>query len=117
MTQKKPKALVLMGDGMNCEVETAHAFRLARFQADIRHLNDLILEKVSLDDLSRQYAVLAIPCGFSFGDDLSSGKVLALKLQYQLKWDLGDFAKRGGVVIGICNGFQALIKMGIFGKG
>lgn len=117
MTQStKPRALVITGDGINCESETAQAFRLAGFEAQIRHLNDLIAEGMSLDDLSKRYSALALPGGFSYGDDLSSGKVLALKMQHLLKWNLPTFAERGGLVIGICNGFQALIKMGVFGK-
>jgi phosphoribosylformylglycinamidine synthase len=112
----EPCALVLTGDGINCEVETAQAFRLAGFRAEIRHLNDLIAEQRNLDYLSKTYAALAIPGGFSFGDDLTSGKVLALKIQYGLRWDLAQYASRGGLVIGICNGFQALVRMGAFGK-
>jgi phosphoribosylformylglycinamidine synthase len=60
--------------------------------------------------------VLALPGGFSFGDDLTSGKVLALKIRHKLAWDLSVFAERGGLVLGICNGFQALIRMNVFGK-
>jgi len=116
MINQKPRALVITGDGINCETETAHAFRMARFDAVIRHLNDLIAERVTLDDLSRDYSVLALPGGFSFGDDLTSGKVLALKIQHKLGWDLSAYVGRGGLVIGICNGFQALIRMGIFGR-
>lgn len=113
---RKPKALILAGDGINCEQETAHALELVGFEPHLRHLNDLIAEHCSLDDLSRDYSTLALPGGFSFGDDLSSGKVLALKIQFALKWDLSTFASRGGLVIGICNGFQALLRMGLFGK-
>lgn len=116
MSASKPKALVLTGDGINCETETAQALRLAGFEAKIRHLNDLIHERLALDQLSSEYQVLALPGGFSFGDDLTSGKVLALKLHHGLKWDLATYAQRGGLVIGICNGFQALIRMGVFGK-
>ncbi len=116
MSVKKPLALVLTGDGINCEGETAHAFRTAKFDTEVRHINDLISERMSLDDLSKGYSVLALPGGFSFGDDLTSGKVLALKLQHKLGWDLSTYASRGGLVIGICNGFQALIRMGIFGR-
>ena len=116
MSHANLKALVITGDGINCEQETAHAFKMARFHPEIRHLNDLISEKMSLDDLSKNYSVLAIPGGFSFGDDLSSGKVLALKIQHKLGWDLTTYASRGGLVIGICNGFQVLIRLGLFGK-
>jgi phosphoribosylformylglycinamidine (FGAM) synthase-like amidotransferase family enzyme len=116
MSAKKPRALIVTGDGINCESETAQALRIAGFDADIRHLNDLIADRMKLDQLSMQYSVLALPGGFSFGDDISSGKVLALKLEHGLRWDLCSFASRGGLVLGICNGFQALIRMGVFGK-
>lgn len=116
MSTQKPKALVLTGDGINCERETAQAFCLAGFEADIRHLNDLISERMTQDDLSRRYQTVALPGGFSFGDDLTSGKVLALKIRHRLGWNLNLFAERGGLVIGICNGFQALIRMEVFGK-
>jgi phosphoribosylformylglycinamidine synthase len=116
MKPHRPRVLVITGDGINCEAETAHAFRMAKFDAEVRHLNDLISERLSLDELTTRYSALALPGGFSFGDDLTSGKVLALKIQYQLGWDLFTYANRGGLVIGICNGFQALIRMGIFGQ-
>ncbi len=117
MSLGKPKTLVITGDGINCETETAEAFAIAGFDVEIRHLNDLIAERFSQDHLLTRYRVLALPGGFSFGDDLTSGKVLALKIQHGLKWDLPAFAEEGGLVIGICNGFQALIRMGVFGKG
>lgn len=116
MSKAQVRAMVLSGDGINCERETAHAFRLAGFEVDVVHLNDLILDYYPIEELSNHYSALALPGGFSFGDDLGSGKVLALKLKYKLKWDLHKFAERGGLVIGICNGFQALIRMEIFGK-
>lgn len=109
-------ALVLRGDGLNCEEETAEAFRLAGFEPVVKHINDLVAEKVSHQELLEKYAVLALPGGFSFGDHLDSGKVLALKMRFQLQWDLNDYAKKGGLVIGICNGFQTLIRLGVFGK-
>jgi phosphoribosylformylglycinamidine synthase subunit PurQ / glutaminase len=116
MRPEKPRALIVSGDGINCEIETADAFRLAGFDAEIRHLNDLIAEKITLDYLSRHYSALGFPGGFSFGDDLTSGKVLALKIKHCLGWDLSSYAERGGLVIGVCNGFQALIRLGVFGK-
>lgn len=110
------KVLVLTGDGINCEKETANAFSRVGFKSEIKHINDLIADSFSQDDLQKQYSVLALPGGFSYGDDISSGKVLALKLKHKLSWDLSGYAKKGGLVIGICNGFQALIRLQVFGK-
>ena len=109
------KALILAGDGINAECEGAWACTQAGFTSDIRHINDLIADAVTLDQLSATYSLLYLPGGFSFGDELGSGRVLALKLKHRLKWDLHQFAARGGLVMGVCNGFQALIKLGVFG--
>jgi phosphoribosylformylglycinamidine (FGAM) synthase-like amidotransferase family enzyme len=117
MSGDSKKVLVLSGDGINCELETAAAFKTAGFEPRIVHLNDLIAERMSLDTLSSTYSAIALPGGFSFGDDVSSGRVLALKIRHGLRWDLGEYAARGGLVLGICNGFQALIRLGVFGKG
>lgn len=106
----------MTGDGINCERETAEALRLAGFETVIRNLNDLILEAMTSDQLALEYSVLALPGGFSFGDDLASGKVLALKIRHGLRWDLPQYAQKGGLVLGSCNGFQALIRLGVFGK-
>ena len=116
MSKLQPKALIITGDGINCETETAQAFRLVGFETEIRHLNDLIAEKIKENELFPRFSVIAFPGGFSFGDDLASGKVLALKIRHGLGWELTKFTERGGLVIGICNGFQALIRLGIFGK-
>lgn len=112
----KPRVLVLCGEGIHSSAETAHAFRMARFETEIRHLNDLIAEKMSLDELSRNYSVLALPGGSSYNDDIAAGKLLALKIHHLLGWDLSTFAGRGGLVLGVSNGFQTLIRLGIFGK-
>lgn len=116
MIFEKLRVLILAGDGIHCEQETAHAFLLAKFQPEIRHLNDLIAENLTQDDLSKKYGVIAFPGGASFGDDLGAGKVLALKIQHKLNWNLNTFTARGGLVLGIANGFQALIRMGVFGS-
>jgi phosphoribosylformylglycinamidine (FGAM) synthase-like amidotransferase family enzyme len=110
------KALVLAGDGINCEQEMAFAARKAGFTVDIIHINDLIQKKFTQDHLKSEYKALFLPGGFSFGDHLGSGRVLALKIKKGLNWDLENFSQNGGVVLGVCNGFQALIAVGAFGK-
>ena len=103
------KVLVLTGDGINCERETARAFSLAGGEAKIIHINDLLLDPKKL----RDYQALAFPGGFSFGDDLGSGQILALKVNLVLGDELKLFVEQKKPVIGICNGFQALTKLGL----
>jgi phosphoribosylformylglycinamidine synthase len=106
---KSAKVLVLTGDGINCERETARAFHLAGADPVILHVNDLLENPACLHD----YAAAAFPGGFSFGDDLGSGQVLALKISLVLGNELRDFLGAKKPVIGICNGFQALTKLGL----
>lgn len=101
--------LVLTGDGINCEKETAWAFEQAGGRASIVHINDMVQNPVWLHN----YDGLAIPGGFSFGDDLGAGQILALKLRHQMGEDLTHFISKGAPIIGICNGFQVLIKLGL----
>ncbi len=103
------KVLVLTGDGINCERETARAFFLAGADPVILHCNDVLAAPRNL----HQYEALAFPGGFSFGDDLGSGQVLALKLAQVLGEELRTFIGAKKPVIGICNGFQALTKLGL----
>lgn len=105
----KPKALVLTGYGINCDYETQHAFNLVGADAKRVHVNDIIDKMENLED----YQILAFPGGFSFGDDISSGKVLANKLKFNIFDDLQKFIGDGKVIIGICNGFQSMVKLGI----
>ncbi|HSF33745.1 MAG TPA: phosphoribosylformylglycinamidine synthase I [Candidatus Tectomicrobia bacterium] len=107
----KPRALVLTGYGINTDYETAHAFSLPSVGGDgVRvHLNDLI----AAPQVLRDYQMLVIPGGFSFGDDIASGKVLAVKLRAHLLDALCAFVDRGRLVLGICNGFQVLVKLGL----
>jgi len=107
------QAWILTGDGINCEIETAEACRRAGFLTTIFHLSELVARPRSLSECS----LLVIPGGFSFGDELGSGRVLALRLKYQLGWDLPAFARDSGLVLGICNGFQTLVALGVFGPG
>ncbi len=104
-----PKILVLTGYGINCDIETKHAFELAEGRAERVHFNDLLNGKVKLID----YHILALPGGFSFGDDIASGKVLANMIHYHLEEEVQEFIEAGRLIIGICNGFQAMVKMGL----
>lgn len=111
---KKLKSLVLAGDGINCEQETAAAARDAGFATKIAHVNDLLAAKgAELADTQ----LLCLPGGFSFGDELGSGKILALKLKHGLGEALTRYIDSGGAVLGICNGFQVLTRLGVFGGG
>jgi phosphoribosylformylglycinamidine synthase I len=103
------RVLVLTGFGINCDAETEFAFRRAGARSERAHLNDLIAEPSALLD----YHILAVPGGFSFGDDIASGKVLANRLRYKLGEALQEFIANGKLAIGICNGFQVLVKMGM----
>jgi len=104
-----PKVLVLTGYGINCDIETQHAFKLAGASAQRVHINDLINGKERLAD----YHILAFPGGFSFGDDIASGKVLANMVKYNIGEKIQEFIDTGKLIIGICNGFQAMVKMGL----
>jgi phosphoribosylformylglycinamidine synthase len=102
-------AIVLTGFGINCDLETAEALRRAGAVPSRRHVNDLVTDPGLLDGAS----ILAVPGGFSFGDHVGSGRILANRLRHQLGDPLRRFVDAGNLVIGICNGFQVLAKMGI----
>ena len=108
---KRPRILVLTGYGINCERETAYAFTLPGVDGDAElvHVSDLIAHPEHLDT----FHILAVPGGFAFGDDISAGIVLATKLRYRLEAPLSKFLGDGKLVLGICNGFQALVRLGI----
>lgn len=105
----KPKALILAGDGINCEEETQYAFQVAGAEADIVHNRDLIDGRKSLDE----YQILTLPGGFSFGDDTGSGNGLANRLRNNLQDALTTFVEQDKLVLGICNGFQVLVRLGL----
>jgi len=109
MKNKKPKVIVLSGYGLNCEEETLFAFERAGGTGDIVHINDLIAEPKQLE----KYDILAVPGGFSFGDDTGSGLAYANKLKNHLSKELKAFVRRDTLVIGICNGFQILTHIGL----
>lgn len=105
----KVKVLILYGYGINCDNETGHGFELAGGKVEKVHINQLISGEKKLKD----FQILAIPGGFSFGDDIGAGKVLATKIKYNLAEELSGFITEGKLIIGICNGFQAMVKLGI----
>jgi phosphoribosylformylglycinamidine synthase len=107
------RALVLAGDGINCEIETADACREAGFTAEVVHVNDLLARRAPFEGVR----LFVIPGGFSFGDELGSGKILALKLKHGLSSRLAEYVEGGGAMLGICNGFQVLTRLGVFGPG
>lgn len=99
----------MAGDGINCERETAAAFELAGAQCKIMHINDLLEAPNVLETAEG----LAIPGGFSFGDELGSGQILALKIRHRLGDAFFNMVERKKPIIGICNGFQVLVKLGL----
>jgi phosphoribosylformylglycinamidine synthase len=105
----KVKVLVLTGDGINCEKESARAFELAGALSTIVHINDLLENKNQLE----QFQILCLPGGFSFGDELGSGQILAHKIKYGLKDEFYRFVEDKKPILGICNGFQVLTKLGL----
>jgi phosphoribosylformylglycinamidine synthase len=105
----KPETLVLAGFGINCEEETVFAFKTAGAFVKIIHINDLIENKKILD----QYKMLVLPGGFSYGDDTGSGKALANRLTYNLGDEIKKFVEHDTLILGICNGFQVLVNMGL----
>lgn len=104
-----PHALVLTGFGINCDNETQLVFERAGATATRVHLNDLAERPEQLRDAQ----ILAVPGGFSFGDHVASGRILANRLRYRLREPLKEFVAAGKLAIGICNGFQVLTKMGM----
>ena len=103
------KALVITGFGLNCEAETSHAFRLAGAAVEQVHLSDLITGERTLDE----FHILAFIGGFSFGDHIASGRVLANRLKHRLADSIQRFVDAGKLMIGICNGFQTMVKLGV----
>ncbi len=103
------RALVLRAAGVNCDMETRHALELAGAEADRIHVNRLIEDKSLLD----RYHILVFPGGFSYGDDVAAGRILANQIVHHLADPIRRFVDDGKLVLGICNGFQVLVKMGV----
>ena len=102
----KVKTLMLRAPGTNCDVETAFAFERAGAQVDLIHVDELIRRHQLLSN----YQIMVIPGGFIYGDDVSAGKILANELRLKLGSEIKNFVDDGRLILGICNGFQALVK-------
>jgi phosphoribosylformylglycinamidine (FGAM) synthase-like amidotransferase family enzyme len=102
--------LVLYGDGINCEQELGRAFAGAGANVQLVHVSEFLANPQQL----LQYHILAFPGGFSFGDELRSGKILAEKIRPAMQKYLKNFLSQKGLVIGVCNGFQVLVQLGVF---
>lgn len=109
----RPRICVIRAPGTNCDVETAHAFRLCGAQAERTHLFALLREPQRLHD----FQILCIPGGFSYGDDIGAGVIFGTQLRVHLADALAEFLQRDTLVLGICNGFQVLVKSGLLPDG
>ncbi len=106
---KTVRVLVLRAAGINCDEETAFAWRQAGASVELLHVNRLVEQPRALAACD----VFTVPGGFSYGDDIASGKILANQLNHHVGDAIRDFVERGGRVLGICNGFQVLVRMGL----
>ena len=101
-----PRALILRAPGTNCDEETAHAFALAGASPERLHVNRILEQPARLAD----FQILCIPGGFSYGDDVAAGRILGNQIEHHLADALASFRDAGKLVLGICNGFQVLLK-------
>ena len=104
-----PRVLILRAPGTNCDGETAFAFHQSGAESDVIHINRLREDST----LTQKYQILCIPGGFSYGDDVAAGRILANQLRHHLAGAIAEFKEAGKLVLGICNGFQVLIKSGM----
>lgn len=105
---KKVKVIVLRTAGTNCDMETVFAFEKSGAVVDLVHINKLFNGEKRICD----YHILAIPGGFTYGDDIISGRIFANELRLKLGSDIIKFINEGKLIIGICNGFQVLVRAG-----
>ena len=109
MRDRHTRVCIIVGLGINADAELGQAFRMVGAAASFVHVKDLIADPARVSS----FGILAFPGGFSFGDHLGSGKVFATLFRRNLGPALDGFVSRGGLVIGVCNGFQVLTKMGV----
>ena len=104
-----PRVIVLRAPGTNCDHETAFAFEKAGATARRTHINELLANP----DLTRDSQILCIPGGFSYGDDIAAGRILGNQIRHHLGGVLQEFKSAGKLILGICNGFQVLMRSGV----
>jgi phosphoribosylformylglycinamidine synthase len=109
MSYAKAKVLVFRAAGTNCDKETVYAFEQAGASVDVIHINKL---RESPDTL-KNYQIAVFPGGFSFGDDIAAGKIFSVRMRHELGPQLNEFVQSDKLVLGICNGFQILVKAGL----
>ena len=107
------RVMVLRAAGINCDEETMHCWQLAGAKPELWHINALAKRPGVIDDFS----IVTIPGGFSYGDDIGAGVILAQRMLHDLKAPLERLVERGGGILGICNGFQVLVKLGLLPGG
>jgi phosphoribosylformylglycinamidine synthase I len=105
----KPRVLILRAPGTNCDEETAFAFQCAGAEAELLHVNRLLANPSA----TRQFQILCIPGGFSYGDDIAAGRIFGNQFRHHFAASLHEFKTAGKLILGICNGFQVLMKSGI----
>lgn len=105
----RPRALVIRTAGTNCDAELVRAFELAGARTELIHIGSLIADPSRL----AVFDLIGFPGGFSYGDDVASGRILAMQTRERLFPELRAAAERGAAMIGVCNGFQVLIQVGL----
>jgi phosphoribosylformylglycinamidine synthase subunit PurQ / glutaminase len=105
----QPRVLILRAPGANCDAEAAYAFERAGALPRRVHVNQVLEAPEQL----AEYQILCIPGGFSYGDDIAAGRILANQLRHHLAEPIEAFKAAGNLILGICNGFQILLKAGI----
>jgi phosphoribosylformylglycinamidine synthase len=104
-----PRVLVFRTAGTNCDAEAVRAFEMAGGAVEERHLGEVLERPASI----REYRILVFPGGFTYGDDVASGAVFAVKLRARLLPEVLAAVERGALVLGVCNGFQILARAGV----
>jgi len=104
-----PHAIVIRAAGTNCDAEMVRAFELAGAKTQLVHLDRLIEDPAQID----RFDLIGFPGGFSYGDDVASGRIFAMRVRERLYPALRDAARRGCLMIGACNGFQVMVQVGL----